>query len=235
MTEKAEHPVLVPVDFSPHSEAALLHAVGVAGCMEQPLVVLHVVHDPGDMPGYYSRALKKKHLDRIEEFRPEGLASRILGHGDIVGLVKDFEEVIDEKKAEEDAEKLLLGDFTFDDFLKQLKVMKKMGSLTDIIGKLPLGQFGEILLRRQMNIPFENAVLPRAEAFSQHLTPSITGVSTLPDGVCISSYSTTGVTTVGLTAAALTAIAVPMFLGQADKARGMGEETMRPLMGVGRR
>ena len=81
-------------------------------------------------------------LDRIEEFRPDGLASRILGHGDIVGLVKDFEEVVDEKKAEEDAEKLLRGDFTYNDFLKQLKVMKKMGSLTDIIGKLPLGQFG---------------------------------------------------------------------------------------------
>jgi signal recognition particle subunit SRP54 len=81
-------------------------------------------------------------LDRLEEFRPDGLASRILGHGDIVGLVKDFEEVVDEKKAEEDAEKLLRGDFTYTDFLKQLKVMKKMGSLTDIIGKLPLGQFG---------------------------------------------------------------------------------------------
>lgn len=81
-------------------------------------------------------------LDRIEEFRPEGLASRILGHGDIVGLVKDFEEVIDEKKAEEEAQKLLRGDFTYDDFLSQLKMMKRMGSLTDIIGKLPLGQLG---------------------------------------------------------------------------------------------
>ncbi|HPC46455.1 MAG TPA: signal recognition particle protein, partial [Deltaproteobacteria bacterium] len=81
-------------------------------------------------------------LDRLEEFRPEGLASRILGYGDIVGLVKDFEEVMDEKKAEEDAEKLLRGEFTFNDFLAQLKLMKKMGSLTDIIGKLPLGQFG---------------------------------------------------------------------------------------------
>ncbi|MFY9398140.1 MAG: signal recognition particle protein [Desulfomonilia bacterium] len=81
-------------------------------------------------------------LDRLEEFRPEGLASRILGHGDIVGLMKDFEEVVDEKKAEEDAAKLLRGDFTYNDFLKQLKVMKKMGSLTDIIGKLPLGQLG---------------------------------------------------------------------------------------------
>ena len=56
-------------------------------------------------------------LDKLEEFRPEGLASRILGHGDIVGLVKDFEEVIDEKKAEEDAAKLLRGDFSFEDFL----------------------------------------------------------------------------------------------------------------------
>ncbi|MGC9324459.1 MAG: signal recognition particle protein [Desulfomonilia bacterium] len=81
-------------------------------------------------------------LDRLEEFRPEGLASRILGHGDIVGLVKDFEEVVDEKRAQEDAEKLLSGHFTYTDFLKQLKVMKKMGSLSDIVGKLPLGQFG---------------------------------------------------------------------------------------------
>ena len=44
-------------------------------------------------------------VDRLEEFRPEGLASRILGMGDIVGLVKDFEEVVDEKEAEEDAER----------------------------------------------------------------------------------------------------------------------------------
>jgi signal recognition particle subunit SRP54 len=78
-------------------------------------------------------------LDRLEEFRPEGLASRILGYGDIVGLVKDFEEVADEKKAEEDAEKILKGDFTFDDFLKQLKIIKKMGPISDIIERLPLG------------------------------------------------------------------------------------------------
>jgi len=81
-------------------------------------------------------------LDRLEEFRPDGLASRILGFGDVVGLVNDFEQVVDQKKAEEDAEKILKGDFTFDDFLKQLKMMKKMGSLTDIIEKLPLGQMG---------------------------------------------------------------------------------------------
>jgi len=82
-------------------------------------------------------------LDRLEEFRPEGLASRILGMGDIVGLVQDFEQVVDEKKAEEDAKKLLSGDFTFDHFVEQIRTIKKMGSLKDVLEKLPF--FGESL------------------------------------------------------------------------------------------
>jgi signal recognition particle subunit SRP54 len=76
-------------------------------------------------------------LDKLEEFRPEGYASRILGFGDVVGLVADFEKVIDEKKAEEDAQKMLLGKFTLDDFLTQIKMIKKMGPLQDIISKMP--------------------------------------------------------------------------------------------------
>lgn len=76
-------------------------------------------------------------LDRLEEFRPEGLASRILGFGDVVGLVKDFEEVVDEKRAEEDAMRMLQGDFSLDDFLKQVRTIKKMGPLQDIVEKLP--------------------------------------------------------------------------------------------------
>ena len=68
MTEKQQdRPILVPVDFSPHAEAALLHAVELAGCLGRPLLVLHVVHDPGEMPGYYAEALKKKQLRRIED------------------------------------------------------------------------------------------------------------------------------------------------------------------------
>jgi nucleotide-binding universal stress UspA family protein len=68
MTEKHEPgPILVPVDFSAPAEAALLHAVDIARCTDRPLLVLHVVHDPGSMPGYYSRALKKKQLMRIED------------------------------------------------------------------------------------------------------------------------------------------------------------------------
>ncbi|KAA6183678.1 universal stress protein [Thiohalocapsa marina] len=68
MTNKSDSgPILVPVDFSAPSEAALIHAVDLARCLNRPLMVMHVVHDPGSMPGYYSRALKKKQLSRIED------------------------------------------------------------------------------------------------------------------------------------------------------------------------
>jgi len=76
-------------------------------------------------------------LDKLEEFRPEGLASRILGFGDVVGLMQDFERVVDEKKAEEDALRMLKGAFTLNDFLEQLQSIKKMGSLTDLVDKIP--------------------------------------------------------------------------------------------------
>jgi signal recognition particle subunit SRP54 len=75
--------------------------------------------------------------DKFEPFRPEGMASRVLGMGDVVGLMKDFEGVIDEKKAQEDAMRMLEGKFTLDDFLQQVRMIQKMGSLKDIIGKMP--------------------------------------------------------------------------------------------------
>ena len=76
-------------------------------------------------------------VDKFEEFRPEGMASRVLGMGDVVGLMKDFEEVIDQEKAAEDAMKMLQGDFSLDDFLQQIKMIQKMGSLKDLVGKIP--------------------------------------------------------------------------------------------------
>jgi signal recognition particle subunit SRP54 len=76
-------------------------------------------------------------LDKLEEFRPEGLASRILGMGDIVGLVKDFEQVVDQEKAEEDALRMLKGKFDMQDFLEQIRLIQKMGSLKDLFDKLP--------------------------------------------------------------------------------------------------
>jgi signal recognition particle subunit SRP54 len=84
-------------------------------------------------------------LDKLEEFRPEGLASRILGMGDIVGLVKDFEQVVDAEKAEEDAIRMLKGKFDMQDFVEQIRMIQKMGSLKDLFDKLPFfgGQMPE--------------------------------------------------------------------------------------------
>lgn len=76
-------------------------------------------------------------LDRLEEFRPEGLASRILGMGDVVGLMKDFERVSEEDQ-EEQAMKMLQGQFSYRDFYKQIEMIQKMGSLGDIMAKLPI-------------------------------------------------------------------------------------------------
>src|SRR6185436_10057126 len=76
-------------------------------------------------------------LDRLEEFRPEGMASRILGRGDVVGLIQQFEDVVDEEKAEQDAKRMLQGKFDMNDFQEQLQVLKKMGPLKDMVEKIP--------------------------------------------------------------------------------------------------
>jgi signal recognition particle subunit SRP54 len=81
-------------------------------------------------------------LDRLDEFRPDGLASRILGYGDIVGLVQDFEQHVDKDQAEKDAQKLLSGQFTLDDFVNQIRLVRKMGPLGDLMEKFPM--FGEL-------------------------------------------------------------------------------------------
>ncbi len=82
-------------------------------------------------------------LKALEEFRPEGLADRILGFGDVVGLMKDFEKVVDEKEAEKDAKKMLSGDFTFSDFMKQIEMIQKMGSIRSLLERMP--GMGELL------------------------------------------------------------------------------------------
>ena len=76
-------------------------------------------------------------LDALEEFRPEGLASRIMGFGDIVGLMQDFDRVVDEEQAEQDAKKMLSGQFDMMDFLEQIRTIKKMGPIGDIFEKMP--------------------------------------------------------------------------------------------------
>ncbi len=102
-----------------------------------------------------------ENLDKLEEFRPEGLAGRILGFGDVVGLVKDFEEVVDEKKAEEDARKILSGDFNMLTFLEQIRTIRKMGSLKDIMERMPFfkDSMGQMDLDDQQLVKVEAAIL----------------------------------------------------------------------------
>ncbi len=76
-------------------------------------------------------------LDSIEIFYPDRLASRILGKGDVISLVEKAQAQFDDKEAEELEEKLLSNKFDFDDFLKQIKMIKKMGSLKSLLGMIP--------------------------------------------------------------------------------------------------
>lgn len=76
-------------------------------------------------------------LDSIEIFYPDRLASRILGRGDVVSLVEKAQQQIDEKDAEELEKKLLANKFDFEDFLKQIKMIKKMGSLSSLLSMIP--------------------------------------------------------------------------------------------------
>jgi len=82
-------------------------------------------------------------LDDFEAFHPERMASRILGMGDVVSLVEKAAEAVDLDDARRMEEKMRRGQFTLEDFLDQLRQMKKLGSLESIVGMLPGG--GEML------------------------------------------------------------------------------------------
>jgi len=76
-------------------------------------------------------------VDDFEVFHPDRIASRILGMGDVVSLVEKAQETIDQKEAEELAEKMMKANFNFEDMLKQFRQVKKMGSLGSIMNMLP--------------------------------------------------------------------------------------------------
>lgn len=104
-------------------------------------------------------------LDKLEPFRPDGMASRILGFGDVVGLVQDFARVVDQKKAEQDALRLLRQQFTFDDFLEQIATIQKMGPLQELFEKLPF--FPEGL---PQDVKVDDRELDKVRAIIQSMT-----------------------------------------------------------------
>lgn len=76
-------------------------------------------------------------LDKLEEFHPDRMASRILGMGDVTSLVEKAQKVVDAEEAEKLEKKFKEGSLTLDDFLKQLQQVRRMGPLKDIIGMIP--------------------------------------------------------------------------------------------------
>ena len=76
-------------------------------------------------------------LDALEDFHPERVAGRILGMGDIVGLVERAAETIDQEEAEKLAAKMARGKFDLDDYAAQLRQISKMGGMSGILGMLP--------------------------------------------------------------------------------------------------
>ncbi len=76
-------------------------------------------------------------LERLEKFRPQGLAGRILGLGDVVGLMEDFERVVDDDH-EEEALRMMQGKFNLKDFCEQIDMLRKMGSMQDLMDKMPI-------------------------------------------------------------------------------------------------
>ncbi len=103
-------------------------------------------------------------LDQFETFVPNRLAGRILGMGDIVGLVEKAAEAVDEEEAERLERKLRTAKFDFNDFLAQFKMMRKLGPLENILGMLP----------GMSNVPglsVDDRQLRRIEAIVLSMTP----------------------------------------------------------------
>jgi signal recognition particle subunit SRP54 len=76
-------------------------------------------------------------IDAFEQFHPDRMAGRILGMGDVLTLIEQAEQVFEQEEAEKAAAKMFEGEFTLDDFLEQLQQVKKLGSISSIMGMLP--------------------------------------------------------------------------------------------------
>lgn len=103
-------------------------------------------------------------LENLELFYPDRLASRILGKGDVISLVEKAQASFDDFEADKLEEKLRKNKFDFDDFLKQIKVIKKMGSLSSLIGMIP-GIGSQI-----KNAQIDDKALVRVEAIINSMT-----------------------------------------------------------------
>ncbi len=106
-------------------------------------------------------------LSDLEVFYPERMASRILGMGDVLTLIDKAQEAFDEKQAKELEEKLMKNKFDLEDFLQQLRQMKNMGPLSQIVGMIP-----GIDSKALKNANIDDNQLGRTEAIILSMTPA---------------------------------------------------------------
>ena len=107
-----------------------------------------------------------EHIDALEEFHPERIASRILGMGDVVSLVEKAQQQVSEEEAQALQEKMAKGKMTMDDFLGQLKSIRKMGSMKSVLGMLP--GIGNQL----KDLDLDDGQLDQTEAIIKSMTPT---------------------------------------------------------------
>jgi signal recognition particle subunit SRP54 len=107
-------------------------------------------------------------LDAIEAYDPTRLSSRILGMGDVIGLIERAEASMDEQEAAKQAEKIMSGEFTLQDFADQLRQLRKMGPLGQLMEMLP-GGMGQAA--RQVNPQDAERELKKTEAIINSMTP----------------------------------------------------------------
>ncbi|HET8962628.1 MAG TPA: signal recognition particle protein [Chitinophagales bacterium] len=105
-------------------------------------------------------------MDTLDIFYPERMAQRILGMGDIVSFVEKAQEQYDEEKAAELQRKIRKNQFDFDDFLSQMKQIRKMGNMKDLLGMIPgIG-------KQIKDLDIDEKQLKRIEAIIQSMTPA---------------------------------------------------------------
>src|SRR3954447_1643295 len=105
-------------------------------------------------------------LDRFERFHPDRMAQRILGMGDVMSLIEKAEQQLDEDEAKRLEKQLRRGEFTLEDFLKQLKMVRRMGPLSNLLGMMP-GAAGAQL----KGVKVDEREIDRIEAIILSMTP----------------------------------------------------------------
>jgi signal recognition particle subunit SRP54 len=107
-------------------------------------------------------------IEDFDRFHPDRMAQRILGMGDVLSLIEKAESQVDEKAAEELQDKLKKDQFTLEDFLTQMKQVRKMGPLSGILGMLP----GMGAMKQLKNANIDERQLDRTEAIILSMTPA---------------------------------------------------------------